>query len=223
MDDIILTFSKKQYEKYLELKSASFVTLEIDTDISIPSLNVNFNHKAALDKALSICDEILNFRKGNGFFNQSLAKEKINELVPSYFSLVNSLKDVQRELYNDACVIVKYVNALDEKDDEVSKKYAELLPYVAALDKDEKHGAKIENIKDQLLNSLSIIHSNKEKANSILAILMKLNEEMIPSFIKKSSQVADSPKFAHLDQSAFFNEITSFTEQIKAIEKQKEM
>ena len=54
-------------------------------------------------------------------------------------------------------------------------------------------------------------------------IRLSLNEEMIPSFIKKSSQVADSPKFAHLDQSAFFNEITSFAEQIRAIEKQKEM
>ena len=221
MKDILLTFTKEQYDKYLELKSSDNIALDI---VDLPPLPLPIKAENNFySSIIAKCEEIIEFSKSDSIFGNKLTREQIKAIMPLYFELINNIRKAHGEISIHINNMSNYLIKLNKYDETISQKLSDFLPYKAALENDTQYVEKIRSINHELTSAISTVIREKERVVKSLAYIVKLTEDIIPSFIKQSSHTADSPSFKNFNQTKFFFEISSFAEQIKTITKQKEM
>ena len=217
MDALILSLTPIQHKKYLELLKQDNVEL----DFEIATVEFDNHSKENMSNAkhsiLNTCETLMNFLKSDTFFSAKLSKDEIDKLIPSYFATIKDISNTQRALYSEAIVVSRKINELERIHTEVAQKYSDFLPYKAAFGKNEKYQDEILHIDNEFKATLEKTVEQKKALANELSQISTICDELIPSFFKRSSQAADTPRFKNFNDAKFFNSVSSFMEQIKSI------
>ena len=217
MDALILSLAPEQHKKYLELLKQENISLDFKVDKIEFDIYTDENIKAAKHKIVACCEKLMIFAKNDSFFSKKLSKDEIDMLIPEYFSAVNNISIIQRELYTEAIIVSRKINEIEKIHIEISKKYADFLPYKAAFGKNEKYQDEISIIDSEFNREIEKALEQKKVLANELARISTICDVLIPSFRKNSSRAADTPRFQNFNDKEFFNSVSSFMEQMKSV------
>lgn len=217
MDSLILSLTPAQHKKYLSLVGKDDVVFDFQVDTIEFDEYSDENVKIAKSNIVTNCEKLMSFAKRDLFFSATLTKEEIEKLVPIYFGAVSEISKAKQELYGEAIAISKKINDVEKKHMEISSKYADFLPYKAALSRNEKYKDEIFKIDNEFNNEINKLIEKKQLLANELARISKICDKLIPDFFATSSHAADSPKFKNFNDKEFFAAVSMFIEQIKNV------
>ena len=217
MDALILSLTPPQHKKYLELVKKDDVVLDFAVNkLEFDAYN-DESIKIIKSEIVASCEKLINFSKSTSFFSEKLSKEEIDKLIPLYFEVINNISKVKQELYKEAIAISSKIKYAEKMHIEISKKYADFLPYKAAFGKKEKYQDEILRIDNEYKCEIEKAIEQKKLLTTELARISTICDELVPDFFEKSSHAADSPKFKNFNDKKFFSTVSAFVEQIKNI------
>lgn len=215
MEELLLTFNKNQYKKYLKIKDTSDIELNFDT--SFPKINSSSldSIKAESSKIYNECNKLLAIKSKQSVFITSLSRKEIESLIPVFYTVISKIDQSRRNLYEKSISIANNLQRNDKIYADIYEQYNDFLPYKAALSENEKYREKINAIDREFIESLILSKEQIDNESSNLLIITNICDVIIPSFFKEISQAADAPKFEYFDEKAFFLALSSFIEKIK--------
>ncbi|MBO5715713.1 MAG: hypothetical protein J6S23_04905 [Clostridia bacterium] len=217
MDALILSLTPIQHQKYLELLGKDEISLDFEVGTIEFDNYSDENIKSAKSKIVAECEKLMNFEKSDSFFSAKLNNEEIEELIPIYFEVINEISKAKKELYSEAIAISSKIKDVEKAHIEISQKYSDFLPYKAAFGKNEKYQDEILRIDNDFKCEIEKALEQKKELSNELSRISTICDVLIPTFSKKSSRAADTPRFKRFNDKEFFAAVSSFMEQIKNI------
>lgn len=223
MESLILTFTAEQLEKYYELLSKSDIELDFDTDVHpVGKLKIS-DTNLIISIIEDECLKLLKFKRYDSLFSVSLSQNEIRDLIPIYFDTVRNIEKCKRRLMDDTLSVSYELIELEKHIAHIYSRYAQFLPYKAALYGREEYCARISETDKRFKVSIETIEDHKSSLVLYFEVSREL-ENIIDEFFKASAKAVDSPKFKSFDASGFFIVLEGFISQLNAIKKkQKEM
>ena len=217
MEELLLTFSKKQYEEYLKIKEASSVELDFKT--GKPTIEVSSQEmvKAELNKMKSECEKLLVIKNRQNVFSSDLSRKEIENLIPIFYTVIGKIDQSKRSLYQESIKIVGNLEKADKIRNEIYSRYADFLPYRAALGNIEEYRERITDIDKEFKESISFAESQIKHEKELLSKISNIADVIVPDFFKDISRAADAPKFLNFDKKAFFFAVSAFVEKTNSI------
>ncbi|MGM9632019.1 MAG: hypothetical protein ACI3XL_02880 [Eubacteriales bacterium] len=219
MDNIILSFTPEQYEKYLEIRnraSSGQITLDFDFSQGTPE-------KYSMDSALKCVEKIrgcaaslLKYEHTGEVFPVPLTRAEIDELATAYFSAVGEMDAEMRVLYSELGNIFSLVSRLDGERNRLCAAYAQFLPYKAALCDTEHYSARISELDGDFQNRIYAISEAIKNAEQKCAPLLKICEDTVPEFFASSALACDSPRFEKFGDRDFFKSVRVFLDKVNS-------
>ena len=214
MDSLILTFNKKQLELYNELLDKENIELNFDT--SLPEIDrfyiIGFDD--ILSDMESEAKILLKFNKRTTAFAPSLPQDEIKRLTPIYYNAILQIKRHTDIISGEAWKLSFELGEIDKALVYMNKKYADFLPYKAALYNKEKYYAQINQIDKQFKENIDVLDSLKAELLNLLEKSEKITN-IVSDFIQITSEASNEPKFKNFDDHKFFLSVEAFIEQIK--------
>ncbi len=216
MDEIILTFSKDQLNKYNEIRDAESVVLDFDTEL--PELNEISSY--SFDEFISLVEveikKLLAFKKYDSVFSVFLTQEEIKAFIPVYYEVIRGISRYSKIVGADTWVLTMDISKAHRISAEMCEKYAAFLPYKAALYDREEYSSQIAEIDAKFKENIEYLDIYQ---NELVDRLKKADAfySIIQEFYKKAAEASDQPKFKKFDAYDFFWATEAFLEQIKAI------
>ena len=216
MDSLILTFNKEQLKTYNELLNKENIELTFDTNIQ---KNDKF-YIISFDEVLSNIEReaktLLNLNKHNSAFAAFFTQEEIKELTPIYYNAIREIRRNSNIIGGEAWKLSFKLAEIDKALANMQKRYADFLPYKAALYNRDRYSLEIDEIDAQFKKNIESLENFK---NELLAIFEKAEKisNIVDDFIQKSSKATDEPKFKKFDAYDFFWSVEAFIEQIRNV------
>ena len=216
MDKLILTFTPKQHEKYLQLNSKEIEALHFDTSLAdFDTLSTDILDNS-LSSICSECERLLAFYDSKSFF-ATLSQKDVKNLIPVYFEVINSIEKQRQKLYSESIKAGKIFMDAEKLCADISKRYNDFLPYKAAFYNNEKFKNEIFETDENFLKSIEKAQAFRSDIANYLNSISIVCDECIPEFYKKSSSASDSPKFKEFRANEFFACVITFVTQLKTI------
>ncbi len=217
MEALILSLTQDQHQKYLSLLGQDEV--ELNFEVESTRLENIFDEKIqnTKEKMIFCCEKLTEFAKSDSFFSENLKKEEIDALIPIYFEKINDIAKLRKGLYSLSIEISNEILRVEGQRAKILQKYADFLPYKAALGKNEKYANEIIKIDNEFSFEISKIAAHKNTLSHALSKISIICDELVPTFFQNSSQAADSPKFKNFNDNTFFISLSSFIEQMKNV------
>ena len=216
MDSLILSFNKKQMLLYKELLTKENIELNFDTDMP------------KVDKFYIICfDEIISsmeneakilfkLKKVTSPFVSSFNQEEIKELTPVYYNALLKIKRQADIIRGEAFKLSSKIGEIDRALADINKRYANFLPYKAALYNREAYSTKIYEIDSQFQKNIDALNNLKKELLSLFEKSEKISN-IVDDFIQRSSKATDEPNFKNFNYNDFFWTVEAFLERIKNV------
>ena len=217
MDELLLTFNKKQYEEYLKIKEAPTVELDFDTNASKIDISSPETVKAELNKIISECEKLLAIKNRENVFATDLSRKDIENLIPIFYTVVGKIDQSKRRLYQESIKIASNIEKADKIRNEIYSRYADFLPYKAALGYSEAYRDRIATTDKEFKESISFTESQIKREKELLSKISNIADVIVPNFFKEISRAADAPKFLNFDKKAFFFAVSAFVEKTNSI------
>ena len=217
MNDLLLTFSQKQYEEYLKIKEAQEIELDFDTEIERISPSSDATLRAEITKMLSECEKLLAIQKQQKVFASAFSRQEIERLIPIFYTVIGKIDHSKRKLYQESITIVKRIEQAERICADVYARYSSFLPYKAALFERKEYSERIATVDNEFKSSISLAKEQKANATLILSKISSLCDSIIPEFFKALSHASDAPKFEGFNPKEFFFALDSFIEKIRNI------
>ena len=216
MDELILMFSKEQLKKYNEIKNSESVALDFDTEL--PELDEISQY--SFDEFISAVEtevkKLLAFKKFDSMFSVSISQAEIKALVPVYYDTILGIERHVKELSSNTRALAMNISQVDKMHASLCAKYADFLPYKAALYNRDDYERAIAELDDSFNQSIQLVQSYLDTSYERLKKVETIHG-IIQDFYQKASEASDSPKFKNFNARAFFYAIEAFIEQLKAI------
>ncbi len=222
MDQLILTFNKSQMKLYNELLQKESIALSFDTELREMDEAPRENIEEALRNIENEAARLLSLKGQGSVFSAFLTQEEIKSLIPIYYEVIRNIEKNRRIISEDTWRLSLIISEAGEACADVYKRYADFLPYKAALYNREDYALQIDNTDRQFKESIEKAERYKRSILECFERASKISD-LVSDFFKKCSKATGEPKFKKFDAYDFFWAVESFTEQIKAIKKQKEM
>ena len=214
MDSLILTFNQRQMATYKELLQKENIDLNFDTMLQ----ETNTFFVCDFDMVLSNMEKeakiLLNLNKHNSSFSIFFTQEEIKELIPIYYNAIREINRNSNIISGESRKLSLKLGKTDKALANMHKKYADFLPYKAALYSREDYALKIDEIDVQFKKNIELLENLKNELLELLLNAEKISN-IVNDFIQKSSKATDEPKFKNFDANEFFWSIEAFIEQIK--------
>lgn len=216
MDNLILSFTPEQHQKYLEILNADTISLNFSVShIEIEDLVLNTN--STVEKMAKDCEKILAFAKKDSFFSKSLSREDIDALVPVYYEVISNVESAKAELYTLSVSLSSKITEIDTALNSIYSQYSHFLPYKAALLMRDDYKDKISEIDACFTEEIQTLSEKKERYFSSLIFISNICDTIIPEFLRASALYADTPRFKSFDDKNFFNAVESFVLKIRSV------
>ena len=211
---LILTFNKEQMSLYYELLEKDNVNLNFNTDISIEEVSYNFD-----DAIYNLEKEILTlkqYQKNSISFAQAFTQEEIKKFIPAYYGTIRNISKQHIKISSESLTLTKKLNDAHKILANINKRYADFLPYKAALYNREGYATEIEKFDKEFIESIDKV---KKHYNILLENAEKLAKicDIVNDFFEKSSKATDEPKFKNFNPNDFFWSVDAFSEQLKSL------
>lgn len=216
MDSLILTFNKEQLKLYNELLVADTVTLNFNT--TIPNISeYSFDIiKIEIPSIQAELSSLLKHQNQTSMFSSSLTQDQIQKLIPVYYEALISLGKIKARIGKESLIVSSKINEIEKHIAEINQRYADFLPYKAALSKNSKYASIINQTDEEF--KANIQKANEYRKELLLYFDSMLNLcELISDFSIKSSRASDEPKFENFNTYDFFLSIDSLIEQLKIL------
>jgi hypothetical protein len=217
MDALILSLTQDQHQKYLSLLKEDDITLNFEIESQSFENRFEESIKLIKEKMILSCEKINNFAKRESFFSNDLKKEEIDALIPKYYENISTISGLRKNLYALSIEISNEILSVEGQRAKILQKYADFLPYKAALGKNKKYANEIIKIDNEFSFEISKIAAHKNTLSHALSKISIICDELVPTFFQNSSQAADSPKFKNFNDNTFFISLSSFIEQMKNV------
>ena len=194
--------------------------IELNFDTDMPKV----------DKFYILCfDEIISnmeneaktlykFKKVNSPFTTSFTQEDIKELTPVYYNALLQIKRQADIIKGEVFKLYLKIGEFDRALADINKRYANFLPYKAALYNKEAYSTKIYEIDSQFQKNIDALNNLKKELLSLFEKSEKISN-IVDDFIQRSSKATDEPKFKNFNYNDFFWTVEAFLEQLKTIPK----
>ncbi len=218
MDSLILTFNHEQMKKYQALLNQDNIELNFDT--SMPK--VDKFHIICFDEIISNMENeakiLFKLKKGTSPFITSFTQEEIKELTPVYYNAILQINRQAGIIRGESFKLSLKIGEFDRALADINKKYADFLPYKAALYNREEYSTKICELDTQFQNSIDALNNLKKELLALFEKSEKISN-IADEFIQKSSKATDEPKFKNFNYNDFFWTVEAFLERIKTVNK----
>ena len=215
MDNIILSFTKEQLDIYQRLKNSSDIVLDFDASAPELPAREEYNLDEFVVSVEAEFKKLLSFKKYDSTFSVSLTQDEIKALIPVYYSAILGIERHVKALSSNTRVLAMNISQADRVHTSLCSRYADFLPYKAALYDRDNYKRVIAELDDSFRQSIRLAedylvasHSRLKKVEAIHAIIQE--------FYKGATEASDAPKFKKFDARAFFYTIEAFIEQLKA-------
>lgn len=219
MDDLIFTFTQRQYELFLQIQEQSQKErVAIEFDFTISSYTDHFSSKMG-DIFTSITEEserLLELEERGNVFSTFLSSKKIAELTPIFYDVTDKIEALRSNMYILASDISKELSKWQGHENAANEKYALFLPYKAALSESPDYGVKIVEVERQYFSAVDLITKRKEDLIALLCTIGAVCDRLIPDFLEEIALAADMPRFEKFSDRAFFSSVRNFIQRIKA-------
>ena len=216
MDSLILTFNKQQLDLYKELSKKE--NIELDVDTSMPKID-EFN-MPSLDSPLSAMENeakaLLKHNVRASSFSAPFSQEEIKALTPVYYNALLQIKRQLSLITSDTYKLSSKIGEINRALANINKRYADFLPYKAALYNKEGYYTEINLIDTRFKENIKVLDALKAELLAVLERCEKITN-IVSDFMQASSKASDEPKFKSFDSRKFFLSVEAFIEQIKAI------
>ena len=214
MDSLILTFNKEQMELYQELLQKENIDLNFNIDLQVEELNYNFDD--VLSNIEKEAVELLKFKKNTILFSPLLTTEEIKEFIPVYYNTLRNINRYNMKIGSDSLALSSKIQKANKIIAHINKKYADFLPYKAALCNRDRYSLEIDEIDTKFKKNIESLNKFKIELLAIFEKAEKISN-IVDDFIQKSSKATDEPKFKKFDAYDFFWSLEAFVEQIRTI------
>ena len=215
MDSIILSFNKEQMKLYKELLQKEHLDLNFDTQLpSLHDIPCDF-FDLEIDNIEKEAIQLLKFKK-KGFFVSSLTEDEMKIFIPAYYGAIKNINQYTMEMSSKALPFISQINNMEKIIADINKRYADFLPYKAALLDRDEYSHEISKIDEQFNKNIELARNYKKE---ILDIFDKTNTiyNIVSDFIEKSSKATNEPKFKNFNYNDFFWTVEAFLERIKTV------
>lgn len=216
MDSLILSFNKEQIELYNELLKKENIELNFDT--SLP--NIEDYETVILDEALARIKKevlnLLNLNKNSSAFGAFLNQEEIKKLIPIYYNAIRAIRGHKINISAESWKLSFKIGEINKILADINKRYADFLPYKAALYNKDGYALEIETIDGQFKESIELANEYKKEFLELIKRI-ELICDVTSDFIQKTSKASDEPKFKKFDAYDFFWATEAYLEQLKSI------
>lgn len=214
MDSLILTFNKEQIKTYNELLNKENVELNFNTELPEIERFYIMNFDEVISNIDKEARSLLKYNKQSSSFAAFLTQEEIKAFVPIYYASIRNIKYHCSKISGEAWKISFKIGEINGILDKVNKRYADFLPYKAALCNRAEYSLKINETEAQFKQSIEILDNLKNELLALFEQSQKVSD-IVNNFIVKSSKASDEPKFKKFDAYDFFWSVEAFAEQIK--------
>ena len=108
------------------------------------------------------------------------------------------------------------IGEIDRALADINKRYANFLPYKAALYNREAYSTKIYEIDSQFQKNIDALNNLKKELLALFEKSEKISN-IVDDFIQRSSKATDEPKFKNFNYNDFFWTVEAFLERIKNV------
>lgn len=208
-DDILLSLSREQYEKYLLLSArASGKKINIDlpprTEIAhCPSLSEIAEIILSIDEQAALF--ISQNDKKSAFFSTDLLSEKDKgELMSAYYATVNKISAISGELDRKFITLAKQKRAIEEAHRKSVLRYQAFLPYKLALGLLNEYKSEVESLERELISDVQRALDALRIADIASDVIISTAENIIPEFLSKSASATGAPPYPDLSRRELF-------------------
>ncbi len=212
MDDILLGFSKEQWELYSKLSEQDGLEIPLAAEKYADRAREildSADHRGIIselaERALGEARGLIALEKSPGtLFSAAYGKGEIGEIRERYFECVAALAQVRAECYSKFAEIGAKIAVLTSLSAEVEGAYSDFLVYFAAF---SERGERLDVIsgEDALYReALGLISEVRGVLSSAMRLAELLGDVMIGDFLRSSVAFADSPSFAKFSGDKFF-------------------
>ena len=216
MDSLILTFNEDQIKKYQALLNQDNIELNFDTGMP----KVDKFYIICFDEMISSMENeakmLFRLKKVASPFVSSFNQEEIKALTPVYYNALLKIKRQADIIRGEAFKLSSKIGEIDRALADINKRYANFLPYKAALYNREAYSTKIYEIDSQFQKNIDALNNLKKELLSIFEKSEKISN-IVDDFIQRSSKATDEPKFKNFNYNDFFWTVEAFIERIKAV------
>ena len=216
MDSLLFTFNKEQIKLYNELLKNDNIELNFDT--SLP--NIEGYQSEVLNEALARIEKetkkLLEFNKNSSSFSAFLTQDEIKDLIPVYYKAIREIRGHRIKIGAESWKLSMKIGEINKILADINKRYADFLPYKAALYNRDEYALEIETIDRQFKESIVLANEYKKEILELMGRI-ELICNVTSEFIQKTSKASDEPKFKKFDAYDFFWATEAYLEQLKSI------
>jgi hypothetical protein len=175
-----------------------------------------------ISKIKECATTLVNLNKQSSSFFTFLTQQEIKAIVPIYYNAIREIRRHSNIIGGDSWQLSFKMAKINRVCLDITQRYANFLPYKAALYNSDEYALEIETIDGQFKESIALANEYKKEFLELINRI-ELICDITSEFIQKTSKASDEPKFKKFDAYDFFWALEAFIEQLKAIKKQKEM
>lgn len=221
MDELILSFTPSQYEKYREiLSSDKSPCLDFCTkaaDLSTRSSRSRDTINKISQEIVRAVSEFSATLSSDSYFSHIYSREELESIRNNYFAMVREISRLRSVLLSEVILISHSVAEAERIWGEICISYNDFLPYKAALCDHAEHSEKISMLDKEFKKSIAHADTQRKNEQKALNVADKICNAIIPEFLDSSSSAADSPSFTHFNAQAMISSTRSLSEQIRII------
>ena len=216
MDSLILTFNKEQMNLYKELLKNDNIELNFDT--SLP--NIEDYQSEVLNEALTRIEKetkkLLELNKNSSSFSAFMTQDEIKEMIPVYYKAIREIRGHKINIGAESWKLSIKIGEINKILADINKRYADFLPYKAALYNRDEYALEIETIDRQFKESIVLANEYKKEILELMGRI-ELICNVTSQFFQKLSKASDEPKFKNFNANDFFWATEAYLEQLKSI------
>lgn len=216
MDSLILTFTREQYKTYIELLKKENIELNFDTKLPVIDEYSICNFDIEASNIVKEAQKLLKFKKQNSTFSSFLTQEEIQGFIPVYYRVIRNIEYYKKIIRADTWTLSLQINKATEICAEINQRYADFLPYKAALYNREEYALEIKKIDEQFKESIEKSENYKKELVSYFDRAINLCD-LVSNFFAKISKATDDPKFKKFDTYDLFWAVEAFIQQTRNI------
>ena len=218
MDSLILTFNKEQMSLYKELLTKENIELNFDASLQKMDEITVSDFDEVISKIKECATTLVNLNKQSSSFFAFLTQQEIKAIVPIYYNAIREIRRHSNIIGGDSWKLSFKMAKINRVCLDITQRYANFLPYKAALHNKEDYHLEIERIDKQFKKSIELANIYKEETLLLFEKACK-TVDIVNEFVKRSSKASDEPKFKKFDCYDFFWSVDAFIEQLNAIQK----
>ena len=220
-DNLIMSFSQKQINKYFSIKK----TLDSGKKIELPSIEPHsslspFNKapiRENIEEIICHATKLFEFKsKSTSFFTDSkLTNTEKEQYREKYYEVINNINELKSQLFP---ILLEYKKSYDKHIKtilSIDAQYAEFLSYKAALYNEKEYEKQIKQIESVLKESKERFLSEAALTYHIYASVTIIYDDSINGFFKNSLSASGAPSFDAFNSNAFFEVTEAFCARVR--------